>query len=73
MDLPIPFDANGLETVSMALQNRMMTLVAFSASSELLQFARLVAASGDDARFPDAGILPAHRGHAGGTAGAIHT
>jgi hypothetical protein len=29
MDLPIPFDANGLETVSMALQNRMMTLVAF--------------------------------------------
>src|ERR1700730_784023 len=30
-----------------------------SASSELLQFARLVAASGDDARFPDAGILPA--------------
>ena len=44
-----------------------------SASSELLQFARLVAASGDDARFPDAGILPAHRGHAGGAAGAIHT
>jgi alkanesulfonate monooxygenase SsuD/methylene tetrahydromethanopterin reductase-like flavin-dependent oxidoreductase (luciferase family) len=29
MDLPIPFDANGLGTVSMALQNRMMTLVAF--------------------------------------------
>src|SRR3984893_11764567 len=37
-----------------------------SASSELLQFARLVAASGDDARFPDAGILAAHRAHAGG-------
>src|SRR5438132_9063799 len=37
-----------------------------SASSELLQCVRLVAASGDDARFPDPGILPAHRGHAGG-------
>jgi hypothetical protein len=43
MDLPIPFDANGLETVSMALQNRMMDTGRLSASSELLQFARLVA------------------------------
>lgn len=29
MALPIPIDANGLETVSIASQNRMMTLIAF--------------------------------------------
>jgi hypothetical protein len=57
----------------MALQNRMMTLVAFLQAQNCSNLPGSWPASGDDARFPDAGILRAHRGHAGGTAGAIHT